>query len=952
MEPKVLDLVQLARIQGTHSGFLYQHLYAVACLLAAPSTGVLRVRVERDEDVELELEQLAVYVQVKKREGGLLAPSDIDGMLERFEGIRAAHRRGERPGAPRFALVSNIELGPTLATREWPTDVLVVTPSTPAVALVGTGLLVPAQTLSDLVRETQAHAEAFRLSVLKPESLVAKLVGLVSRAASGDGPDRSFATVDLERFCELFSAQLRTLPRVSVYRPQSNEPSLPDDRGSLIVVGHAGDGKTAWASEVAALSTEVAVYVPCSSAPGEQLASRIVQATVATLVQYGNVRAHDLVLPGRNGSDALAVLDRQLAAQGIAVMVIVDDCHHISASALTDALRAAPGIRWLLLGRPCDALGEVAALFSLPRAMLEGWNDDVIASLLSEAECSTAPVDVAALRQATDGAPLFVLHAIRAIARDGKDTGAYARALVAGTTTGRTAQEALLEGAVQALDLHTARVATALASIEIGLSGDEWTALLHNALHDEPAAVRRALRRLVDQQVGYETRSGLVAIHDAFRPLLVGRVLTALEAVRVRETAANLLRAALLDERASERIVAYVRTLAALGRLSQIAEIANAVAEWLRETGTISEVRAHLEVCVREESLTAEDRFWALDTLAFLDIEEGEVDRAASRLPELGSLSTELNDHARAAHLHKQVLVADGRGDLTTVRSLLTSPQPSARHARILRYHGALAEGHAGNVQAAVLQLLDIAREYLAELNLTPNTMFAKSPEELRVMMPADADRSDVRHLADCYDAIVRFTARHPQYWRAAALPAAWSLKFYDLAGATRSVLRAGQEMTDVMLCQWDDPDAARAFMEQSLLPALGRAGIPDMAIPVRAHHAVICAHCGDFDRADELMEALTPYAGGLSAEARTELETQRRLIKTLRARGPLSARELNVRRRRIAERERLVAEAQRAMQLESRIDADRVPQRKVGRNERCPCGSGLKYKKCHGVRR
>ncbi len=21
----------------------------------------------------------------------------------------------------------------------------------------------------------------------------------------------------------------------------------------------------------------------------------------------------------------------------------------------------------------------------------------------------------------------------------------------------------------------------------------------------------------------------------------------------------------------------------------------------------------------------------------------------------------------------------------------------------------------------------------------------------------------------------------------------------------------------------------------------------------------------------------------------------------------------------------------------------------KIGRNERCPCGSGLKYKKCHG---
>jgi hypothetical protein len=55
MEPQVLDLAQLARIQGTHRGFLYQHLYAATCLLAAPATGVVKVRVERDEDVELAL---------------------------------------------------------------------------------------------------------------------------------------------------------------------------------------------------------------------------------------------------------------------------------------------------------------------------------------------------------------------------------------------------------------------------------------------------------------------------------------------------------------------------------------------------------------------------------------------------------------------------------------------------------------------------------------------------------------------------------------------------------------------------------------------------------------------------------------------------------------------------------------------------------------------------------
>ncbi len=33
--PDVLDAAQLVRIEAVHRGFLYQHLYAVGCLLLA-----------------------------------------------------------------------------------------------------------------------------------------------------------------------------------------------------------------------------------------------------------------------------------------------------------------------------------------------------------------------------------------------------------------------------------------------------------------------------------------------------------------------------------------------------------------------------------------------------------------------------------------------------------------------------------------------------------------------------------------------------------------------------------------------------------------------------------------------------------------------------------------------------------------------------------------------------
>ena len=62
----------------------------------------------------------------------------------------------------------------------------------------------------------------------------------------------------------------------------------------------------------------------------------------------------------------------------------------------------------------------------------------------------------------------------------------------------------------------------------------------------------------------------------------------------------------------------------------------------------------------------------------------------------------------------------------------------------------------------------------------------------------------------------------------------------------------------------------------------------------------------------------------------------------------------LDVRERRLTDRERsLRASEQRVRTDERLLRAKRSPQLtpapKVGRNERCPCGSGLKYKHCHG---
>lgn len=84
-----------------------------------------------------------------------------------------------------------------------------------------------------------------------------------------------------------------------------------------------------------------------------------------------------------------------------------------------------------------------------------------------------------------------------------------------------------------------------------------------------------------------------------------------------------------------------------------------------------------------------------------------------------------------------------------------------------------------------------------------------------------------------------------------------------------------------------------------------------------------------------------------------------RSLLETSRDRGPvfdvdrtLREREAGIRdrERQVADRERRVQELMRQLSAVQRPVNEQPATEAVGRNERCPCGSGLKYKRCHGL--
>lgn len=111
-----LDPAQEIRIEAVHRGFLYQHLYAAACLLTSGHTGATSVVVERDEDIELVTPAGRFYIQVKTRSQPIM-PADIKSTMARFDALRQEHQQGRRQGRATFVVLVNRALGPSLAEQ-------------------------------------------------------------------------------------------------------------------------------------------------------------------------------------------------------------------------------------------------------------------------------------------------------------------------------------------------------------------------------------------------------------------------------------------------------------------------------------------------------------------------------------------------------------------------------------------------------------------------------------------------------------------------------------------------------------------------------------------------------------------------------------------------------------------------------------------------------------------
>ncbi|ESW67346.1 SEC-C domain-containing protein [Mesorhizobium sp. LSJC280B00] len=261
-----------------------------------------------------------------------------------------------------------------------------------------------------------------------------------------------------------------------------------------------------------------------------------------------------------------------------------------------------------------------------------------------------------------------------------------------------------------------------------------------------------------------------------------------------------------------------------------------------------------------------------------------------------------------------------------------------AGHQRIFSYNVACAELALGDSAAAAARVEPLIKEYYDLIGLTPELVMGKNAPELAPLLKDGWEVDDVKHLADSLDVYAKALDAQGKISPFVRLHA---LKFYNLALAPDSLFRVGQDLVDQFISRRDF-DGALNVMETVILPQLRQWKLADYLITVRSQYAVVLAYCRRFDDAETEMARLKPYETGLKPLVQKELANQRDLIRNLRKFGPPP---------KWVPPPRALEQAAAMLKGNRRIPTVRGPVavRKVGRNERCPCGSGEKYKRCHG---
>ena len=942
----VVDERQLIRIEAVHRGFLYQHIYGAICLLLAAPNGVERVLVERDEDLEIVVPGRQVYIQVKTRVGNI-GFGDIKGALQRFAELRTEHKRGARKGDANFVIASNAAPSSALlqkmAADDWPNDVQVHWPDGPAP--VDSFLPKPPRSVTEAISACCALATELPFTLLKPDTLAWKLASIVMFASAGTPPreDHSFSREELPTLFEQMLIQMQELPAPPpVYRSQIDEPQLLGDQTVRIVSGLSGAGKTAWIAEAALHVPLPVTYIDVVDTPGPALASAVAREVAGRVFGRSSGKLGEILLPGASGLDMLGALSIKLGEEGVRVQVVIDNAQRVPASEVEDIVARAPHLRFLLLAQPGPEITALEARLAVHAEILHGWDEDTIATAVQDVGCQADFGDCGRLSRLTGGLPFHVVNAAKVAAREYHGSIlAFCKDVEAQTHVVETAQEIILKRAFEGLPPNSRETIAILSLADVALSRDEAIKLLEDACDfDERESVTR-LRALPSTGALEVFGNSGLKIHDAVRIFGLAELAERGSEFESKAKAA-LLEVMIVSIRKNWSIAKLgllIRLFGQLGNAKALVEFATD--ELFHEMGVWPEIEPHLVDIAADADADPSTRLWALDGLVFNDLREGALESGQGRIDRMHSLieTAELGDEEWLAWGMKRMLLASMRRDAESVDAMLEMVEQrvpaKSDHLRVFRYNRALAQFELGHTSSAVTAAAELMEDYYAELGITPGDVVGRNAQQLKSLLPAGGDLTNtLKHLADTLDLFAQATGGKSS---GTAMIRIQAMKFYQLANAFDSMVRVGLDLVDDFV--WvNDFIGARQILEENIFPILQSVGLASRVLETRALYAVVLAYCGDHQAAEDEVASLRPYEEAMSPGHREAFQDQKRIIESARIDGGPPQREIHI------------PPALQALLDERRGTTKPVePRRKVGRNERCPCGSGKKYKHCHG---
>ncbi|WP_242141030.1 AAA family ATPase [Sphingomonas sp. TREG-RG-20F-R18-01] len=922
-----MDREQLARIEGVHRGFLYQHVYAVALLLALGRQVGAVLAVELDEDIELVVGDVHWYIQVKTRLK-TVQPSDLKGALERFEQIRAEHLSAARPAQPKFAVVANSEPSPSLQRQidgaGWPGDVQLITPARGA----RDGLPAAGVDVDTMMQIATSIADTVPFGGLAPRTLVFKLATLVQQASAG-GRNHQFAADELPELLEQLVIQLQDFPEPPFpYRPQRDEPAISSDKRVRLIVGFSGAGKTAWAAEAARHATETLVYFDVSDLPSRAVPTNLAREIIARFLGGRAKGVGGVQLPPTGGVDALRYADSLLADERIRAIVVLDNVHRLSVTDLRQIVDNAPNQAFIALGQPWVERALAEATLGIEAETLGGFGPDAVAAVFADENVGIDPETVEGVLHLTGGLPLFVINAARlsALQFDGS-AEAFCESIVARTHQQDTAQDLILEVAFSSLS-ETARDAAAiLGACEIPLDAQETASML--AVLGAPSVAAQALRDLRRASMLVNFAEARSALHDALRPLAAGHRAQMSQALinDALERLQLLLVASLHTRQDIPRLTFLIRLLPRVGRTDALVDLATS--EMFYEQGNMAMMWDTLVGAAEDPTYSPRDRFWALDALAYWESRDGGIPDEA-RVAQMAELvaNNPFEARERLNLIFKQMIIAGSAGDRKLVEAHYREGRKAAKtgeSSRILRYNRAVALYRTDALEQTRNALEPLIEEMHQLLGLREADLMFKNGPALTDLL-GESDPDDVKRLADAlnlWSTVMVRLGLPPMMRRIQAS------KLYATVGAGRSATVAAQELADEMLKIMATPQGAREVFETHIFPLIEQYKLTDLALEARGEYAVALAYCGDFDGADQQMRALGNYEGDDEWDAKQAHALE--LIELIR-RG----------------------EARIGAPMRASAFSLRNPNsvgRRVSLDAFCPCGSGRKFKRCHGKR-